>query len=331
VTSHEQRRVNENEEAAMRSFLGVVILLVGTCLSSASERFDVARNWQGQQINLRPELFMPAKADKPVPVMVVLHGSAGLKPAHVELARWFTGMGVAGVALDSFGPRKIASTAQDQRALPEYAMLVDAVRTAQELANNPKVGASRIGLVGFSKGGTVAIMAALDRYTKQFKTGGPYRLLIALYPSCTDFPLDFTPNRMSLRLLLGERDTYTSVASCQDYAARLKAKDGDVAVNIYKDTKHGWFVPGATNHLNPNAQNFSQCHFDEIETGTWVERKSRIKTAEGGVFLPDSHKQAISHCVTKGAVSGYSKSTRDESLRDIRSYVQDAFMREASK
>jgi dienelactone hydrolase len=314
-----------NEDVAMRTLFGIVILLLGPCLSLAIERIDVTRNWQGQQVNLNPELFMPAQADNPAPVMVVLHGSAGLKPAFVELARQFTAMGVAGVALDSFGPRKIGSTVQDQRKLPEQAMLADAIRTAQELANNPKIDADRIGLVGFSKGGTVAIMAALERYTKQFKAGGPFRLLIAVYPSCTDFPLDFTPNKMNLHMLLGENDTYTSVASCQDYAARLKAKGGDAAVRIYKSAKHGWFVPGDANHIDPNAQNFSKCHFDEIETGLWVERKSRIKTAEGGVFLPDSHKQAISHCATKGAVSGYTGATHDESMHDIRRYVQDAF------
>lgn len=309
----------------MRLVIAFAICISATDVSFAGERFDVTRDWQGQQIKLRPELFMPAQADKPVPAMVVLHGSAGLKPAFVELARQFTTMGVAGVALDSFGPRKIGSTVADQQRLPGHAMLADAVRTAQELAKNPKIDGSRIGLVGFSKGGTVAIMAALDRYTRQFKTGGPYHLLIAVNPSCTDFPLDFTPNQMSLRVLLGEKDTYTSVASCQDYAARLKAKDGDVTVTIYKGAKHGWFVPGDANHVDPNAQNFSKCYFDEIENGTWVERKSQIKTAEGGVFLPESHKQAISHCVTKGAVSGYSRTTRDESLRDIRNYVQDAF------
>ncbi len=309
----------------MRIALAIVVCVIETTLALANERFDVTRNWQGQPINLRPELFMPAQADKPVPVIVVLHGSAGLKPAHVELAREFTKMGIAGVAVDSFGPRKIGSTAQDQQKLTEYAMLVDAVRTAQELANNSKIDAARIGLIGFSKGGTVAIMAALDRYTKRFKTGGPYRLLIAVYPSCTDFPLDFTPNHMNLKLLLGEKDTYTSITSCEDYAGRLKAKGGDVAVTIYKGAKHGWFVPGDTNHVNPNAQNFSKCRFDEIANDTWVERKSQIRTAENGVILPDSHKQAISHCVTKGAVSGYSKSTHDESLRDIRRYVQDAF------
>jgi dienelactone hydrolase len=325
VTSHEQRRVNENEEVVMRALLGIVVLLIGTCLSSASERFDVTRNWQGQQINLKPELFMPAKADKPVPVMVVLHGSAGMKPAHVELARWFNGLGVAGVALDSYGPRKIASTIDNQQQIFDQALLVDAVRAAQELANNPKIDASRIGLVGFSKGGRAATMAALTRYTKDFRTGNPFRLLIAVYPGCTDFPLDFTANQTRLHILLGEKDTYTGIANCQDYAARIKAKGGDVSVKLYADAKHGWFVPGSTHHVSPNAQNFSKCQFDEIEAGTWVERKSQVKTAENGVFLPDSHKQAISHCMTKGAVNGYSAKARQETLRDIRQYVQDAF------
>jgi hypothetical protein len=99
---------------------------------------------------------------------------------------------------------------------------------------------------------------------------------------------------MSLRLLLGEKDTYTSIASCGDYVSRLRAKGGDASVKIYKGVKHGWFVPGDTNHMNPTAQNFRKCHVDEIENDTWVERESRIKTAENGVFLPDSHKRAIS-------------------------------------
>src|SRR5258708_16227862 len=112
--------------------IGLVIIpcLLVTGGSLASERFDVARSWQGQQINLRPELFMPPQADKPVPVMVVLHGSAGLKPAHVELAREFTKMGVAGGRPGYFLPRKERAQPPNHTKISPPPRVIFAARTA---------------------------------------------------------------------------------------------------------------------------------------------------------------------------------------------------------
>ncbi len=61
------------------------------------------------------------------------------------------------------------------------------------VARHSAIDPARIGLIGFSKGGSVAIKAALRRYTRD--TGEThFAFLIALYPWCGELPIDFTPS-----------------------------------------------------------------------------------------------------------------------------------------
>ncbi|MGV8732966.1 hypothetical protein ACV349_32975, partial [Pseudomonas aeruginosa] len=63
-------------------------------------------------------LYLPENLQGPVPAMVISHGSAG--PQQKDVDRWvrlFNQIGMAAFVVDSFGPRGIANTMDNQSQL----------------------------------------------------------------------------------------------------------------------------------------------------------------------------------------------------------------------
>lgn len=311
-----------------RNLVKLIVSLPFVLFSSigfAAETISVDQVFNNKTIQITSELYMPDAAKGKVPAMLILHGSGGVNEAYRTMAKDFAKMGVAGVVIDSFKPRGIGTTVEDQEQLSSYTMVLDANKVMREVARRSDIDASRIGLIGFSKGGTVVIKTALRHYADRLQRGDGFGLLIAVYPWCGDFPMNFRTTKASIHLMIGAEDTYAGVEPCQDYAGKMKAAGGDVSTKIYPGAKHGWIIPGRTSWSNPHGQNFSNCQFDEIAKGTWVERRSKIKTAEKDRLLPDGRRRATEQCMTHGVSGGYNAKAAEESLRDIRHYIRDAF------
>jgi dienelactone hydrolase len=204
-------------------------------------------------------------------------------------------------------------------------MLGDAAAALKAIAAHPKIDRDRIGLIGFSKGGTVAVKAALRRYNASAaKDDAHFSVLIALYPWCGDMPMDFTPAGAPLTMLLGGDDTYVGTAACREYAKKFEAAGGKLTLRIYPGAKHDWDIPGATSWTMRRAQNSSHCIYDEVQAGRWIERSSGQPVFVNGAPAPEA-KKARSHCRTIGASGGYDAATAKKSMQDINAAIRAAF------
>ena len=121
-------------------------------------------------------LFRPVSAGSAkLPVIVVLHGTGGNKQGQVPLLRRLAGKGFVAIAIDGryHGERSAQGTgsADYQAAMlrtfqtgKEHPFLYDTVWDVMRLIDYvetlPGADASRIGLIGFSKGGMEAYLAA---------------------------------------------------------------------------------------------------------------------------------------------------------------------------
>src|SRR4051812_41044510 len=77
-------------------------------------------------VNIYGHLFLPAGNDK-VPAVLLVHGSGGIYRAMLEYwPQRFNAAGYAVLAMDSFGPRGVKSTAEDQSQVPFAADVADA-------------------------------------------------------------------------------------------------------------------------------------------------------------------------------------------------------------
>jgi len=253
--------------------------------------------------------------------MLMVHGSNGVSAKReYAYAEEFLKMGIAAAVIDSFGGRGIRDTVRNQLQVTAHDMLVDATNTLTLLARHAAIDRNRIGMIGFSKGGTVVTKAALRRYIAPLTKGeAKFAVLIALYPWCGEFPLELRATDAPVYLLLGSDDTYVGIASCLEYARRVKELGGNVTVKTYAKAKHGWDVPGPAAWSISTGQNNSNCVYDEIKSDTWIERASKIKVMQDNKPTGDSVR---THCMTLGVSGGYNSEARRESMQDIRDILR---------
>jgi Acetyl xylan esterase (AXE1) len=131
------------------------------------------------------DLELPPGPVERGPAVVVVHGSGGVGPREDRWAEELRRAGAATFVLDSFTGRGIAFTAEDQSQLSSLAMIGDAYRALELLATHPRIDPARIAVMGFSKGGAVALYAALQRFQRLHgPAGARFAHHVAFYPPC---------------------------------------------------------------------------------------------------------------------------------------------------
>ncbi|NKC32993.1 dienelactone hydrolase family protein [Falsiroseomonas selenitidurans] len=216
---------------------------------------------EGAPATIRAWLTVPAGATGPLPAMVIAHGSGGILPGReVDWAARLQALGLATLVVDSFGPRGVAATGDDQSRLPLAASIADHVAALAFLAADPRIDAARIGIIGFSKGGQMALYTALEPFARG-AGGARYALHIALYASCS-IPY-FAPavTGAPVVFLLGGADDYTPAAPCARYADWFAARGAPVRQVVFPGAHHGFDLPTPPRFL-PRAQSARACDLD---------------------------------------------------------------------
>lgn len=121
-----------------------------------------------------PGILLKQTASGRRPVVVVLHGTGGTKESQLELLKTLAGQGFVAVAIDGrfHGERQTGTgSAQYVEAILQtyrtgkghpflYDTAWDVMRLIDYLETRPDVDATRIGVMGFSKGGMETYLAA---------------------------------------------------------------------------------------------------------------------------------------------------------------------------
>ncbi|MCY0853606.1 dienelactone hydrolase family protein [Cupriavidus sp. D39] len=204
-------------------------------------------------------LYMPESVEGRVPAMVISHGSAGVQEKDID--RWvraFNKMGIAAFVVDSFGGRGITGTMNDQSQLSPAANDADALFALKLLSTDPRIDPRRIGQIGFSRGGHVAMDLVLESFHKGvIDDDTRFVALIGFYPGCTQLWWEVPPPPLTgapLMLAVGEKDDYTPAQPCLNVADTMKRDGQSVEVHMYPGAYHDFdnthvyfkYFPGAT-------------------------------------------------------------------------------------
>jgi len=244
-------------------------------------------------------LYLPPGAGRG-PAMVVAHGSGGVSRGREGAwAARLVAQGVAAFVVDSFGPRGIRSTATDQGQLSTAANVADALHALPLLATHPRIDPARIGVMGFSRGGQVALFSALEPFRRAVLGDGPrFALHIAFYPGCS---VPYIPRAVSpapIAMLLGSDDNYTPAAHCLRYAEQLRALGAAVETRVFPGAQHGFDSPVAPRFM-AEAQTARNCRIDIL-----LEPVSGRLWDDGTVLPARRIGEHLRGCMERGASFG---------------------------
>lgn len=247
-------------------------------------------------------LLLPRMGAPPYAAVVLVHGAQGQGMQDWRYMRLFAERGFAVLAVDSFGPRGVDRTVTDQTLVSEASMLLDAYAALDALARDPRIDGERVALVGFSKGGTVALYAALERFRAALAPPGRrFAAHVAYYPWCGLRPLDLRGTGAPLLVQIGGLDDVTPARLCAELLAEMRAAapDAAIALVVHPEAAHAFDHPllGLVD-LPVVGQVPGRCRIQEESPGRFVEQSSRLEVRG------DTVKQVLAACSGDRATAG---------------------------
>lgn len=185
-----------------------------------------------------------------------------------------------------------------------------------------RIDRTRIGITGFSKGGTSALLAAHEQQVVAagIPAGLRYALHVPFYPSCSAQYYQPRTTGAPIYMLLGGADTYVGFEPCQSYAGALQAMGGRVEVTVFPGAMHG-FDSGRT-YFDPRGENYAKCVFQQQANGSWIERASGVMTVgTDGRPVQGALTKALATCRTLGVSGGPNDAAARQSMEDLKGYV----------
>ena len=194
-----------------------------------------------QETTIDGKLFLPIRGEPPFPLVIVVPGSLGVAPSHIQHAETINGLGVATFVLDSFGARQVISTIADQTQFSFAASAYDVLAAVRTLSVREEIDTERIGAQGHSRGGSAVIAAATRRFADAV-IGSERGLLgvLAAYPWSGQQFLNPSIADTELRILIGDADEWCSVAQAQAYCQAIRLSGGAATIRIFQGAHHSF-------------------------------------------------------------------------------------------
>lgn len=316
----------------MRLYLLVALALVVATVSANAEIVMVqsgryadfgqlaARQPPASSAPLAMTLRFPDQARDRYPAVVIVHSIAGYLEANEGWhAEAFRKAGFATLTYSSDAARRLREGGDPAGSWASA--VAEAYAAFRLLAENPRIDARRIAIVGFSFGGEVALLGASERFRAALASGeARFAAHVAYYPAgvfgliagqgaFTDAPI---------LMLLGEKDDNLPVSKAQDYVAYAgrSSPPPPIEVSIYPGAYHAWTVPSlGTPNFYGQYRSARKCPYLLLGPSptTWL-----VDGHEGPI---DPSRMQACQREGQGYTMAYDAGARDDTLRDALAFL----------
>ena len=290
--------------------------------STPSDEMSVIDGRYGPKMMVEGTLSLPKGATPPYAIAVIAHGSGGVRPDREP--RWAQELGKAGIAtfiVDSYDPRKTTGMNTGDISVSTMANVADAFAALRLLSTHPLLDARKVAVIGFSRGGQVALWTVLDPFRKAFMGDSllSFSAHILVYPACNFQRVTRHISGAPILHLHGEADDLTPLAACREYMDRLRTGGAKIHTITYPGADHN-FDFAAPARYAPGVRSGAGCHGEiNLDDRKYVLLPSKQPFASRKEFAEYERS-----CTTRGATIGGDPKAR------ARAYVDSvAFLRQA--
>ncbi len=198
-------------------------------------------------------------------------------------------------------------------------MMADVIAAQKLLSTHPDIASDRIGHIGWSKGGSTGVLAAVERFAGFAKQAEPLAFVAAFYPFCG---LDVTDERLNTALLImiGGKDDWTLPGPCKAATQALVGNGGEASIEIYPGAVHG-FDSNSPGYDDPSAvtvrDSSAKCMLRVDHDGS-----TRTQDGANGVETISSRIAYLRTCGARGVQYGGSASARLASEARLKAFIE---------
>jgi dienelactone hydrolase len=270
------------------------------------------------------ELTLPKNASGPVPAMVLLHGSGGLQgPSGANIKKWadaLNGWGIAALVVDSFGPRKIAATVADQSKLSSWADTADGLSALKVLGADSRIDRSRIGVMGWSRGGTAAFNTTLEAVRHiVIMDDLKFAVHVVFYGAAELQNRDRATDQSPILFLHGESDNYAQMRPTREFADWAQSMGSPVTFVSYPSTYHDFDVEGGFSGFSKSTEVFTKC---DMVVDVSVGRVIRLNHVDDPKASPDQVRSYLGSCPGHGANYAFNPTARANAVERVHNLLK---------
>jgi uncharacterized caspase-like protein/TPR repeat protein len=269
------------------------------------------------------DLYRPNQSGRG-PAAVIINSSGGVQP-HTELyyARVFARQGIASLVIDSFTPRGVLRTGDDQARVWQVQSDADAVAGFRWLAAQPWVDPQRIIIVGMSRGGVAALATVLEQYRGPLQAADiRFAAHVAITTGgCNLPPRDAKTTGAPIFLMEAELDDGTPFAPCLELADRMRAAGNtNVRVAVYPGVYHAFEYPGGISFATKD-ETGRKC------AGRYFQDRARalFERSTGKAVASGRERQfLLESCIERGYTVGGDARVNEQATADLLQFLRDA-------
>ena len=252
--------------------------------------------------------------DKKYPLIIGVAGSLGWRKHHLEYMEMYQQNGFATFELNSFKSRDITSTVGSQDEVTIAAIILDAYRALEKLAEHPDIDKEKVSITGWSLGGGVSLFSGWMPVKNAITTSVSFASHLAFYPPCFINPENLAFTQAPIHILIGEKDNWTPAAPCSNLIKKLDGK-ANIALTTYPESHHS-FDSETPVTRNEKGYSFKDCLFTLTEDGDVLMNYLQLPMSS-----PLLQKLGFMFCVEQGVDIGGNPAARKKAFAFAKEFM----------